>query len=138
MYSAIMEIYHDDVHTAWFSNHLIKACALFILVEAPPFSKLETKNPVPEHFFPRLALPRVLSSLLAGTHQTQPVATSSGSRVSFHHAAALPGHPAQHQRQVGLIAGLPSCFEWCFSPSLFRCRDSLPWTGGDDLQAHYA
>ena len=25
MYSVLWEIYHDDVHTAWFSNHLTKA-----------------------------------------------------------------------------------------------------------------
>ena len=148
MYSSTLEIYHHDVHTGWFYNHLTKAL---------PCSFLWRHHLLPNSR-PRILLHQLLpktgdipSSLplfwlghtpnqtwRTGAAQLQ--AASSLWRllcwylVLLHHAAALPG---RHTRQVGLIASPPSCFEWCFSPSLFRCRDSKPWTGGGDLQAHH-
>ena len=125
--------------------------ALFILVEAPPFAKLETKNPATPTSPQDWRYPEFSTSLLARAH-TKPnhyqdwrgatpgcsfcEATSLLVLVPPHHAA-LPGRHAPSTRQVGLIASPPSCFEWCFSPFLFRCRDSKPWTGGGDLQAHH-
>ena len=48
-------------------------------------------------------------------------------------AAAQDGRYATPAGQVGLmIASLPICVEWCFSPFLFRCCSAKPWTGGGD------
>ena len=151
MYSSTLEIYHHDVHTGWFYNHLTKAlpCSfswrhhLLTTRDQESCSKTHfSKTGADPEFSHPFWLPNTKPNLEDWRGAT-PAASSlrrhlGWSWVLVHHAAAQPGHHAPPTRQVGLIATLPSCFEWCFSPSLFRCRDSLPWTGGDDLQAHYA
>ena len=151
MYSVLSRIYHHYVHTGWFFNHLTKAspCSFLwrhhLLTTRDQESCSRTTSPQDWRY------PEFSTSLLAGAH-TKPnhyqdwrgatpgcffcEATSLLVLVPPHHAA-LPGRHAPPTRQVGLIACPPSCFEWCFSPSLFRCRDFKPWTGGVDLQAHH-
>ena len=147
MYSVSLEIYHHDVHTGWFYNHLTKALPCSFSWRHHLLTT-QTKNPVPKHTSPRLA--QTPSSLIpSGCPTPNPTWRTGAAQlqaafslwrllcwylVLLHHAAALPG---RHTRQVGLIASPPSCFEWCFSPFLFRCRDSKPWTGRGDLQAHH-
>ena len=152
MYSVLSRIYHDDVHTAWFSNHLTKALPCSFLWRHHRLTYSRSRSCSRTTLSPRLAQPEFSLSSLPGTHQTKPQ-VSGGATPSCFSGAATPmlalvlffmlqldldsGHPSIHQRQVSLIAGLPSCFEWCFSPSLFRCRDSKPWTGGVIVQAHH-
>ena len=72
MYSVLWKIYHDDVHTAWFSNHLTKASPCSFLWRHHRLTISRSRSCSRPPISPRLALPEFSLSSLAETHQTKP------------------------------------------------------------------